>query len=284
MIAPAHAITVRQPETQIAISPDNDLTATVSASRLALFHQCRLKFFFRYVLRLKKPKTVALHVGSVIHAVLQIWNKARWRQQPLTTEQLHESFSRSWVEDQASEPVRWGEPEAEERETAWRTLAMYFCDTPIAVAEKPEAVEVAVETDMSRHGLPRLIGFIDLVRPRGRIVDFKTSGQTPSPERVLHLNELQLSCYGVLYRDATACKESGFELHHLVKLKKPKLVVTSAEPMSEQQRTRLFRSIESYVDGVEREDWVPNPNPMTCACCEYFNECRSWPDSAGESF
>jgi len=31
------------------------LQETVSASRLGLFLQCRLKFFFRYVLKLQKP-------------------------------------------------------------------------------------------------------------------------------------------------------------------------------------------------------------------------------------
>lgn len=61
-----------------------------------------------------------------------------------------------------------------------------------------------------------------------------------------------------------------------MKLKAPKLVVTEAGPMTAAQETKLFRAIESYVEGVQREDWVPNPNVMTCACCEYFNECRQW--------
>jgi hypothetical protein len=41
-------------------------------------------------------------------------------------------------------------------------------------------------------------------------------------------------------------------------------------------QAKLFRAIESYVEGVQREDWVPNPNVMGCACCEYFSECRLW--------
>ena len=44
---------------------------TVSASRLSLFLQCRLKFYFRYVLKLQKPKTPSLHLGSTVHAVLK---------------------------------------------------------------------------------------------------------------------------------------------------------------------------------------------------------------------
>jgi len=146
----------------------------------------------------------------------------------------------------------------------------------ISLDEKPEAVDVSMEADLSHHGLPKLIGIIDLVRKGGRIVDFKTSSTTPNPEKVEHLHETQLSSYAVLYRDAVGKKESGLELHHLVKLKTPKLVVSSFPPMTESQKTRLFRIMESYQEGVERRDWIPSPSPMTCACCEYFNECRKW--------
>ena len=154
-------------------------------------------------------------------------------------------------------------------------LQTYFAGTPIKADEKPEAVEVPVEADLSKHGLPRLIGILDLVRAGGTIVDFKTSGKTPDAAQVQHLHELQLSCYGVLYRDATGKKESGFELHHLVKLKTPKLVVTAIGQMTEGQKSRLFRSMESYMDGLGRKDFVPSPG-FHCAACEYFRECRSW--------
>ena len=68
---------------------------------------------------------------------------------------------------------------------------------------------------------------------------------------------------------------AGIELHHLVKTKTPKLVVTEAPATTESQRSKLFRLIESFVDGVEREDYVPSPG-LQCAACEFFNECRAW--------
>jgi hypothetical protein len=134
-------------------------------------------------------------------------------------------------------------------------------------------VEVRVEADLVKHGLPSLVGIIDLVRPGGKIVDFKTSAATPNAEQVIHRNETQLTAYGILYQEATGKQESGFELHHLVKTKVPKLVVSEAPATTEGQRTKFFRLIESFVDGVEREDYVPSPG-LQCAACEYFNECR----------
>lgn len=259
-----------------------ELMARVSASRLATFHQCRLKFYFRYVEKLHRPKSPALHLGGAVHWALQFWNRARWKSEPIDLERLHELFLAFWSVEQCKNPVSWGdESETELRDSAWALARMYFEKTPIPPDEKPEAVEVAVEADLSAHGLPTLIGFIDLVRAGGKIVDFKTTGQTPNAERVAHLHELQLSCYGLLYRDATGNREGGFELHHLVKLKTPKLIVTEVEPMTNAQEARLFRAMESYVSGVEREDWVPNPSVMGCACCEYFSECRQWGGRSG---
>jgi hypothetical protein len=43
-----------------------ELTQTVSASRLSTWLQCRLKFHFRYVAGVPKPPTAALHVGNPV--------------------------------------------------------------------------------------------------------------------------------------------------------------------------------------------------------------------------
>ena len=250
------------------------LQRKVSASRLTLFLQCRLKFFFRYVAGLTKPKTAALHVGTAVHAVLKAWNKARWKHQPLTLKELHDEYSKAWA-DMGEEPVRWEPGEAaEEKQTGWRLVETYIRESNIPANSKPEAVEVPVETDLHQHGLPILIGVLDLVQA-GKIIDYKTIGQTPNAEKVAHTTEVQTSGYAVLYREATGKQETGIELHHLVKLKNPKLVITALEPMSDHQQTRLFHLMEAYVDGLERRDFIPSPG-LQCASCEFFNECRAW--------
>ena len=250
------------------------LDEPVSASRLTLFHSCRLKFFFRYVEKIQKPASAALHVGKAVHAGLQEWSKRRWMGRPCSAEEIKADFENHWDLSQAEEPVEFEEgEEVIQRDKAWGLVEMYLCETPVPPDEKPEAVEVGVEADLSSHGLPTLRGFIDLVRPGGVIVDFKTTAQTPNPEQVLHKNETQLTAYGLLYREATGSREQGFELHHLIKTKAPKLLITYHKPVTQQQETKLFRSIESYMDGVEREDFVPSPG-LQCVACEFFNECR----------
>jgi len=251
------------------------LTEEVSASRLGLWASCRLKFYFKYVAQIEKPATPALHVGKTVHSVLQAWNLARWKGQVMDADTLKEVFTQRWDEDQLDQDIAWDGEEQKERGTALGLVELYLKETPISKDEKPLAVEVRLEADLREHGLPTLIGIVDLVRPKGVIVDFKTSAQTPNPERVAHQTEMQITFYGLLYRDGTGEQESGFELHHLVKVKVPKLVVTPLPPITENQQTRLFKQIESYVAGVEREDFVPSPG-IQCLACQFINECRAW--------
>jgi CRISPR/Cas system-associated exonuclease Cas4 (RecB family) len=252
------------------------LRRTVSASRLNTWLTCRLKFWFRYVAGIKHPRTPALYVGHTVHGALKLWNKARWRKEPLPVDELRNQFNLLWHDDQQQDRIKWDDGEEPgEKQTAWSLVDLYLKQSPIPPNEQPEAVEVSLESDLSKRGLPRLIGIIDLVRSGGRIVDYKTVGQTPSDEKAVHSNEVQLTCYSVMYREATGKTEGGLELHHLVKTKTPKLVVTRQEPATEQQRTRLFKQLESYSEGLGRNDFIPSPG-LQCSACNYFNECRKW--------
>jgi putative RecB family exonuclease len=268
-----------QPKKQVAIDRIAELQQTVSASRLGLWHSCRLKYFFRYVEQIKKAPTPAMHAGSSVHAVLQAWNLARWRREPFSTERFRKLFDDQWQALQAGARINWDGEEEADRTSSWRALETYFLETPIKADEKPEAVEVAVSTDLSQHGLPTLIGIIDLVRSGGRIVDFKLVSKTPDVEMIVHSHGIQLTAYSVSYRDATGHQEGGLELHHLVRTKQSKLIITSLPPATEQQVTRLFRSMESYQEGVARQDFVPSPG-FACLGCEYFSDCQRWSGKA----
>lgn len=270
MIAPAPI-----PAPAAAHSPASNLVSlqeTISASRLSCWLQCRLRFYFRYVLKLVKPPTPALVVGQAVHAVLKRWNLARWHRETPTPEILEAAFQEAWKEPEA---VHWDGKEEESQNQARKLWETYVQEFPAASDSPPKGVEVWVEADLQSHGLPILRGVLDLVTGDARIVDYKTSAQTQSDERLAHNHELQLTTYGVLYRHATGEKENGFEIHSLIKTKQPKVTRTELPAMTERQQTRLFRSIESYLDGLDRKDFVPSPG-MGCMGCEFFHECRRW--------
>ena len=105
----------------------------------------------------------------------------------------------------------WGDDEESTKAGAFALPETYLRDTPIPLDERPEGVEVSVELDLARHGLPKLVGIMDLVRKGGCIVDYKTTSRTPDSEKVLHFTEVQTTSYAMLYREATDRQESGIE-------------------------------------------------------------------------
>ena len=253
------------------------LCQSVSPSRLALFQACRLRFFFRHVVRITKPKTPALHVGGTVHEVLRTWNRARWQQQVPSLASLYAVYEDAWNNGHTEEPVAWesATDEAEQKQVGWRLLETFLRETTIPAGDRPEGVEVAVEADLSRHGLPTLVGVLDLVQA-GRLIDFKTTATTPQPERTALVSSTQVTAYARLYRENTGCREAGIELHHLVKLKSPKLVVIRLPPSTEREQSRLLRVIDAYVEGLQRRDFIPSPG-LQCAACEFIHECAAWP-------
>ena len=147
----------------------------------------------------------------MVHLILQAWNMARWRKQEFQLEKFKKLFEEGWKDQPPG--IKWDGEEAGEKNTAWSVLEMYFAQTPIKANEMPEAVEVPMETDLSKYGLPTLIGVLDLVRAGGRIVDFKSTGKTPdrrrcsSPERnpiVLLLGPVSRSNRALGIRKGTA--------------------------------------------------------------------------------
>lgn len=146
-----------------------ELTATVSASRLGTWLQCRLKFHLRYVAGVLKPPTAALHTGKAIHAVLQQWNLARWRGTPLDGDAIGTVFEAAWTQPEGQSVVWKDEEEEAAKASALAIVQTYLRETPIPLDEKPEGVEVSAEIDLTSHGLPVLVGVLDLVRAGGRI-------------------------------------------------------------------------------------------------------------------
>src|SRR3954451_20068165 len=91
----------------------DDLKKTVSASKLNCWQTCRLKFYFRYVLRIKRAQSAAQFVGSMVHLILQTWNLARWRNLPFDLPSLKPKFESSWEEKQKDQQIRCDDEESE---------------------------------------------------------------------------------------------------------------------------------------------------------------------------
>jgi len=254
----------------------------ISASRLGCWQQCRRKHFFRYVANIPSESSPAMHLGKIVHSALQQWNLWRWEKRPYTREELQSSFLKAWSTELEKHPVVWKKDTEEEalRNKAWDLVTAYLDADIIDEDEAIAGVEVRLEAKVD-DGLPPIIGIVDLVRDGGRIVDFKTAAKSPAVNSISHTHGTQLGIYALLYRHCTGAKEGGIELHHLVKTKVPKVVVSEIAPLAEREINNVIELMHRYVNAVKSEDYTASPS-FLCAGCEHLDRCKRWPDCIQE--
>jgi putative RecB family exonuclease len=264
-------------------APKSDILEVASASRVKSYLSCSLRYYFEYVLGLKGPASPALTTGKAIHHCLQTWSLLRWRKLPAEAENIRASFDSYWDNPEEEVTFESEEAESKEKEKAWNTFLAFLQLTEIPKDERPDAVEVWVEKDLRNHGLPFVLrGVLDLVRPGPKadgknsvLVDFKSSAASVDDRTLRHRHLFQMGCYAMLYREATQSKESALEIHSLIKTKQSKYTVTRSGPMTQDQETRVFKTLEHYAEGVASERFIPNPG-MHCSGCPHMTRCEAW--------
>ena len=124
-----------------AIRPDY-----LSPSSVKSYLSCSLRFFLERVAQIRKPTTVALHVGKTIHAALQSFNLARWRGEDSNEAAMEEAFSAHFLElEKAEGPVGYADEETRQkvRSCAWNTVKAYMASDEVA-SQMPLGVEVGL--------------------------------------------------------------------------------------------------------------------------------------------
>jgi CRISPR/Cas system-associated exonuclease Cas4 (RecB family) len=251
-----------------------EVTSVVSASRLKCYQTCRRQFYFRYLLGLKKPAGPALIVGQVLHRMLEIWNHARWHGDDATKATTPERFEEEWQEIVESQPVAWKDDSDPDKQkaTAHRLWEAWQADPPVPQDELPEGVEVYLEHEEATGDRPKLVGYLDLVRPGGLLVEFKTAARSANREELAHQHRLQLTLYALLYRESTWQEERGFQVIQLVKTKIPRIEVFELPPATEKDFEELDATIHAFQQGVANGDFTMSPG-QHCAWCDYRAEC-----------
>ena len=254
----------------------------ISASRLNCWQQCRRKHYFRYVANIPSEPSSAMILGKIVHSALQQWNLWRWDKKSYTRDELQSAFLTAWESELVKHPITWKNDTEEEtlRNKAWDLITSYLDANIIDDDENIAGVEVRLEAKVDDE-LPPIIGIVDLVREGGRIVDFKTAAKAPTANSIAHTHGTQLGIYAMLYRHCTGAKEGGIELHHLVKTKVPKVIVSKIPPMQDREINNVIELMHRYVNAVKSEDYTASPS-FLCAGCEHLDRCKRWPDCIQE--
>lgn len=250
-------------------------TRVISASQVATYLGCPLKYRFQYVDKIPRPwRAAAMAFGTSIHAAVEWFHKERLAGRTPDFSEVLKVFDADWYA-QNVEPLVFSERESREglAEKGRAMLQLYVESTNGA---RPAAVEQPFELDLADPETGevlevRLRGIVDLVEEGDVLVDLKTAGRTLESgglERHLQLSTYALAFF--LLRGSVP----KLRLDMLLKTVKPRLerheTTRSIEDLS--WTARLIREVSL---AIETEHFFPNPS-WRCTECEYFAHCQQW--------
>jgi putative RecB family exonuclease len=245
----------------------------VSPSKLGTWSFCPLKFRYRYIDKVDVPTGGAQHLGSCVHRALEAFNRARWLNQSADLPLMLDTFSREWLQQ---EKVEFDDRKEEAKLCldGERLLSLYHTNYP-PDNSKPEAVEVGIDAELVDEStgevLPELNGVIDLVEA-GQIIDFKSTSRNMGHDLTALSNEIQLTAYSILYRQATGKEEAGLEIRSLIRTKEAALVVTAIRPRGPAHYRRFLSLVKAFVENVRLGNFPPAPS-INCMLCDYRRNC-----------
>jgi len=270
--------TITDPHLTTALTRRADtLPEHISPSAAKSYLGCSLMFYFERVARIRKKTAVALHLGKVVHAALQVFHIARWRGGDDSPEAVAAAYEKSFTDLERDEgPVNF--KDEVEREKArldgLRVVAAYL-DSPEAMNEKPRAVEVLLKENIPGLSVP-LTGAMDLVEANYTPVDFKSAATKPDKDNAAFDHEIQLVSYQLLMEIATGQVPPSLDLVFLVKTKTPQVIRVSSPPADARRKRRVITLLETAIQGIASNRYHPQPG-MHCSWCQFKNECMRWP-------
>ncbi len=248
---------------------------TISASQVATYLGCPLKYRFQYVDKIPRPwRAAAMGFGSSVHAAVEWFHRERLAGKTPDLAEVLKVFDADWYA-QNVEPLVFSERESREglAEKGRAMLKLYVESTN---GVKPAAVEQPFELDLADPETGELLdvrlrGVIDLVEEGDVLVDLKTAGRTLESGGLER--HLQLSTYALAYLLLRG-KVPKLRLDLLLKTVKPRLeqheTTRSVEDLS--WTARLIREVAL---AIETEHFFPNPS-WRCTECEYYAHCQQW--------
>ena len=247
----------------------------ISPTAAKAYLGCSLKFWFERVACIHKPVPPNLHLGKAVHAALQAFHLARWRESDDSPETIAAAFEKSFMDLERDDgPVDFDDDAEREKNRldGLRVVAAYL-DSPEAMKEKPRAVEVKLKEEIPGLSVP-LVGAMDLVMGDFTPVDFKSAAAKPDPQNAAFDHEIQLVSYQLLL-EAIGESPPSLDLVFLVKTKTPQVIRVQSPPADSHRKRRVTALLETAVQGIAEGRHHPQPG-MQCSWCQFRNECMAW--------
>lgn len=259
------------------LEPEPDLY--LSYSRISLYQQCPLRFYFRYVAGLpERTISSSLVFGSAVHrAVEHHYNSLLAGEDPPCLDELLAEYDQAW-QNLDPETVQFGErDDIESLGKLAQRMLVAFQGSPLA---RPEGHIIGVEESLRGPIIPScpdLLGRLDLlIETDNEIVvrDLKTARKRWSQEQVEDQSG-QLLLYGELVKPLAPAKQLRLQFAVLTKTKEPSIDLHEVT-VNKQRIDRTKRIVERVWQAMEAGVFYPAPSAMNCPGCPFREPCRAW--------
>lgn len=262
----------------------------ISHTQVSMFDSCMLHWYLRYVCKIRKPSTIQMMVGTVVHEVLA----ANFSQKAMTGVDLEipallDAYSAGFdkrANDHSACELQVGQIPGDFKDAGAALLAKYMIEVapPLAPAltKLPDEHGVMVDSPIVELELAReipgtgvdFVGVIDMREYNGKVIDYKVVGKKWGKNDAD--KKRQAIAYGFLLDE-----EISGEFHVGVR--------SAAKPIIQIVPAPVTRyDIDGYVghlwDVVEAMKVVANgdmePRVSSGFCneklCQHYYECRDW--------
>ncbi len=251
--------------------------AIYSHSKLSTFEQCKQKYKFRYIDKIKPDfeASIEAHLGKAVHDTLEwLYNNVLDNKIP-TLDQTIEQYSNNWQENYKENfkiVKQEFKPEDYFNKGVKFLINYYLKYQPFK--DGTIEMEKRVFVNLNENSSNKIIGYIDrLVYNKEtdtyEIHDYKTGNFLPSQDKFD--TDRQLALYGIAIKQLFGeNKEILLVWHYLGHNKK----ITSTR--TNQQLEKLKQDILNLIDEVEStQEFHPNKS-ILCDWCEYKSKCPAF--------
>ncbi|TSC73159.1 MAG: hypothetical protein G01um101438_182 [Parcubacteria group bacterium Gr01-1014_38] len=247
---------------RVATPPERivDGALSLSASKIAEYETCPLKYEFHYVLRVPTRPQHTLAFGNTIHAVLhRVGTAIASGHKPSLLEVLT-WFEQHWISEGYESP----EHEAARKEAGRAALQTYLSAHPELLMVPPLAAEIPFSFLLETTRVTGRIDRIDRTKDHGKVLitDFKTGEGKGKDAR----SDTQLSIYALAARKALGLEPARLRFAY-VETGEEKETTRTPE-----QDAETVKRVEDIAARIRSGDFRPTPGHH-CRFCDFRKIC-----------
>ena len=254
--------------------------AMYSHSKLSTFEQCKLRYKFRYIDKIKPPieKSIEAHLGSCVHDALEWLYKEILQNNIPELDSLIEKYTNNWQRDYKEEFLivkKELKPEDYFNKGVKFLIDYYLKHKPFddGTIELEKRIFVELEPN-SPH---KVIGYIDRLvynqeTQEYEIHDYKTAKNIPPQDKID--TDRQLALYSIaikqLYGEDKKVLLTWHYLSHNTRIDSRR---------TDQQLTQLKQDIINLIKEIESTTDFPPKESVLCSWCEFKEICPIFNES-----